>query len=101
MDKLVELFCDVDDFCKIFIPLWEQQCIENGSRKRRRCCRMSPSEIMTIVIAFHMSNHRDFKNFYLGLISRYHRRDFPGLLSYTRFLGVVSSVVFPGRDYTF
>ncbi len=24
MDKLVELFCDVDDFCRVFIPLWEQ-----------------------------------------------------------------------------
>ncbi len=21
MDKLVELFCDVDDFCRVFIPL--------------------------------------------------------------------------------
>lgn len=99
MNKLVELFCDVDDFCKVFIPLWEQQCIDNGSRKRRRRCQMSHSEIMTIVIAFHQSNHRDFKNFYLGLISRYHRQDFPTLLSYTRFLGVVSSVLVPLCSY--
>ncbi|KEY58767.1 hypothetical protein SRDD_24630 [Serratia sp. DD3] len=34
MNKLVELFCDVDDFCQLFIPLWELQCLENGSEKR-------------------------------------------------------------------
>jgi hypothetical protein len=22
MNKLVELYCDVDDFCKLFIPQW-------------------------------------------------------------------------------
>jgi hypothetical protein len=27
---------------------------------------MSASEIMCIIIAFHMSHHRDFKNFYKG-----------------------------------
>ncbi len=95
MDKLVELFCDVDDFCRVFIPLWEQQCIEDGHRQRH----MSASEIMTIVIAFHMSHYRDFKNFYFGLVRRYHQQDFPTLLSYTRFLGVVSSVLGPLCSY--
>lgn len=95
MDKLVELFCDVDDFCRIFIPSWQQHCLKNGNRQRRRYCRMSPSEIMTILIAFHMSNHRNFKQFYLGIIGMYHRRDFPELLSYTRFLGIMSSVMVP------
>jgi Transposase DDE domain len=99
MNKLVELFCDVDDFCRVFIPLWEQQCLENGSRKRLRPCRMNPSEIMTILIAFHMSNQRNFKNFYLGIIGVYHRQDFPELLSYTRFLGVMSSVMVPLCSY--
>lgn len=56
---------------------------------------MSESEIMTIIIAFHMSHHRDFKNFYLGLICRYYRNNFPTLLSYTRFLEVMPSVLIP------
>ncbi|SCZ70431.1 IS982 family transposase [Photorhabdus luminescens] len=99
MDKLVELFCDVDDFCRVFIPLWEQQCIEEGHRQRRRHGRMSASGIMTIVIAFHMSHYRDFKNFYFGLVRRYPQQDFPTLLSYTRFLGVVSSVLGPLCSY--
>ncbi|MDO6527439.1 hypothetical protein Q4519_17300 [Motilimonas sp. 1_MG-2023] len=27
MNKLVELFCDVDDFCNVFIPQWQQQWV--------------------------------------------------------------------------
>jgi hypothetical protein len=30
MSKLVELFCDVDDFCKVFIPQWRKQLLEDG-----------------------------------------------------------------------
>ncbi len=54
---------------------------------------------MTILIAFHMSNNRNFKSFYLGIIGMYHRQDFPELLSYTRFLGVMSSVMVPLCSY--
>ncbi|VAW96723.1 Mobile element protein, partial [hydrothermal vent metagenome] len=30
MDKIVEIFCDVDDFCTVFIPEWEKPLIETG-----------------------------------------------------------------------
>lgn len=56
---------------------------------------MSESEIMTIIIAFHRSHQRDFKNFYLSIIHRYHKNEFPILLSYTRFLEVMPSVLVP------
>jgi hypothetical protein len=36
MSKLVELFCDVDDFCKVFIPQWRKQLLEDGTRKCQR-----------------------------------------------------------------
>ena len=52
MKNLVELFCDVDDFCKVFIPQWRKQLLEDGTRKRQRDCRMSMSEIMTVIIGF-------------------------------------------------
>lgn len=99
MNKLVEIFCDVDDFCRVFIPEWEKQCIEDGSRKRRRACRMSMSEIMTIIIAFHTSNHRDFKNFYKGFVARFYHSHFPTLLSYTRFLEVMPNAIVPLSSY--
>ncbi len=81
MDKLVEVFCDVDDFCRFFIPQWEQFCLDSGHRLRRRQGHMYPSEIMTLLILFHMSHYRDFKNFYLEHIWQYHH-NFPTLLSY-------------------
>ncbi|WP_434340610.1 IS982 family transposase [Motilimonas cestriensis] len=95
MHKLVDLFCHVDDFCQAFLPQWQKLQLETGDRKRNRKGRMSESEIMTIIIAFHMSHQRDFKNFYLGIIHRYHKNEFPTLLSYTRFLEVMPSVLVP------
>lgn len=99
MNKLVELFCDVDDFCRVFIPEWERQLISDGTRKRNRSCRMTMSEIMTIIIAFHMSNHRDFKNYYKGYIAKFYRSHFPNLLSYTRFLEVMPKAIVPLSSY--
>lgn len=95
MKKLTDLFCHVDDFCKAFLPQRQKLQLESGKRKRNRKGRMSESEIMTIVIAFHMSHQRDFKNYYLGIIHRYYKNEFPTLLSYTRFLEVMPSVLIP------
>ncbi len=64
-------------------------------RKRHRKGCMSESEIMTIIIAFHMSHQRDFKNFYVGIIHRYHKNEFPTLRIYTRFLEVMPCVLVP------
>ncbi|KVX02382.1 hypothetical protein [Shewanella frigidimarina] len=69
MDNLVDVFCGVDDFCAIFIPQWEKQCLTGGTHKRQRQSRMGMSEIMTISILFHTSNHRDFKNHHTGYLA--------------------------------
>jgi transposase len=89
-----ELFCDVDDFCKVFQPLLEKRQIASGERRRQRRARLSLSEQMTIVIAFHASNYRDFKHFYLMLLYS-HRADFPGLISYPRFVRRMPGLVAP------
>ncbi|MEI6893549.1 MAG: IS982 family transposase, partial [Colwellia sp.] len=47
----MDVFCDVDDFCNKFLPVWEAELIANGTKKRRRGSNMSTSECMTIVIA--------------------------------------------------
>jgi hypothetical protein len=99
MNNLVEIFCDVDDFCHVFIPEWEKQLIADGNIKRKRSCRMSMSEIMTILIAFHTSNHRDFKNYYKGYIAKFYCSHFPNLLSYTRFLEVMPKAIVPLSSY--
>jgi len=53
---------------------------------------MTASEIMTIAIAFHHSNFRDFKHFYLRLAD-WHRAEFPDLVSYQRFVALMLSVI--------
>ena len=60
---------------------------------------MTPSEIMSIIILFHMSHHRDFKNYHIGYISNFYQADYPNLLSYTRFLEVMPSVLIPLCSY--
>lgn len=99
MDNLVEIYCDVDDFCQLFIPQWEQTLIDNGTRKRRRSGQMTSSEIMTIIISFHQSHFRDFKNYYLTYVSVHLKSHFPKLLSYTRFIEVMPSVLIPLSSY--
>src|SRR3990167_3506603 len=53
-DTLIILFCIVDEFCKEFYPEWEKTLLIQGVRKRCRPSQISPSEIMTILIYFHM-----------------------------------------------
>ncbi|MEP8782010.1 IS982 family transposase, partial [Enterobacter ludwigii] len=99
MNKLVEVFCDVDDFSAVFIPEWEKTLLTDGTRKRQRSGRMTMSEVMTIIIFFQMSHHRDFKNFYTGYLSRFYTAEFPNLLSYTRFLEVMPTALVPLCSY--
>jgi hypothetical protein len=30
MNKLIDIFCDVDDFCHQFLPVWEAELIAKG-----------------------------------------------------------------------
>jgi hypothetical protein len=56
--------------------------LENGSQKRQRTGRMTTSEIMIIVVSFHMSHYRNSKNYYLICVSHVYKKDFvtPDLL---------------------
>lgn len=49
---------------------------------------------MTILIAFQTSNYRTFKHFYLHLLA-HHRQDFPGLVSYKRFVNLIPQAMMP------
>jgi hypothetical protein len=99
MNKLVELFCDVDDFCNVFIPQWQKQLLEDGTQKRQRSGRMTTSEMMTIVVSFHVLHDRDFKNYSLIYVTHVYKDDFPNLLSYTRFLEMIPRVAVPMCAY--
>jgi hypothetical protein len=93
--SLEELFCDVDDFCRLFLPDWHRQQLQYGERKRLRGCRLALSEIMTILIHFHQSQYRNFKTYYLLHVCRHLAGDFPHRLSYHRFVALIPTVLVP------
>ena len=99
MDKLEAIFVDVDDFFVKFEPAWRAHLIESGQKQRFKESRLSTSEVMTIIIAFHQSGFRDFKSFYNNLVCRYWRNAFPELVSYTRMLKLMQTVLVPLCSY--
>lgn len=88
------LFVDVDDCWKNFEKIYATHLIEDGVRKRNRDSNLSISEIMTILIAFQTSGHRTFKSFY-RYVFNHHKPDFPGLVSYDRFISLIPRAVIP------
>jgi transposase len=95
MKSLLELFCDVDDFCIAFLPIWNRQLLASGQTQRQRARSLTVSEIMTILIAFHQSHYRDFKAYSCELVLKSWRSEFPDLVSYTRFIEYVPSTLVP------
>jgi hypothetical protein len=94
-DKLIEIFCHIDDFNKVFINELQTHQLSDGSRKRIKPCSMSESEVMTIVIYFHLMRYRDFKHYYLFHVCRNMRSEFPHLVSYNRFVELAKSALLP------
>mgnify|MGYP001824288029 CR=1 FL=1 len=92
--SILELFCDIDDFCQQFVPAWEHQRLADGERQRHRAGHLSLSEILTILVYFHQSSYRCFKHYYL-----YQRQTllaaFPGLVSYSRFVYWTPTALIP------
>jgi len=95
---LISIFCDVDDFCKAFDEYSKKYLLTNGSSFAPKCA-MSMSEIMTIVVFFHLSNHKTFKWYYKNYICGDLREYFPELLSYNRFVEVMQGLIVPLTVY--
>lgn len=87
-DKITEIFVKVDDFCNEFeIEFKKHQLPAPGDvKKRDRKAGLSDSEVITILISFHGGQFRNFKHFYLNFICAHCKDDFPGLVSYNRFI---------------
>lgn len=91
---LVELYANVDDFWKSFKQEWEKHLLESGKPGRGPDPVLSIQEIMTIIISFHQSGYRTFKHFYLYVTSHL-RKEFPNLISYSRFVYIMKNVFVP------
>ena len=91
-DKITEIFCIADDFCKVFDAQMAKYTFKaerkrkyhaaftviftfKAERKRKyhRESRMSKAEIMVIMILFHSSGYRCLKHFYLEKVCKHMR----------------------------
>lgn len=86
MQHITELFCKIDDFCKQFEPILQQQLIEQCPNTRKRQTKASLSELMTIIVLFHQLRYRQFKMFYTFHVKGLLQREFPNMPSYNRFI---------------
>ncbi len=84
---LTEVYCDVDDFYQSFKKHCDSIPQLTASVGEKLCrSRLSLSEVMTIVIGFHGSGYRTFKEFYTLQVIPHWRKAFPQLVSYNRFV---------------
>lgn len=92
--NLLELFCQVDDFCVWFLPEMRTKLITTKN-PRQRTGRMSVSEIMTILIHFHQSGYRNFKWYYTKHVLVNLQKEFPNAVSYSRFVSLIPRCLVP------
>lgn len=91
---IVEIFCEIDDFCKQFKQWQNGRILPNPDRQRQRECNLAASEVMTIVVLFHLSHYRTFKDFYIdSILCGDLRMYFPRAVSYNRFVELQHSVI--------
>jgi hypothetical protein len=53
-NKLIEIFCHIADFNKMFINQLQIHQLADGTRMRIKPCSLNESEVMTIVICIHL-----------------------------------------------
>ena len=89
---LTKIFYDVDNFCKKFEPKWEKILIGKNNKFKSS---LSLSEIITILIYFHHSGYRTFKDYYTRHVMVVLKPAFSNLVSYSRFVSLIKQCIFP------
>lgn len=92
--NIIAIFFCIDEFCKTYED-WERHRLIDTGRKRYRSCEMSLSEMLTIMVIFHVSPCKVFKYFYIHYLSHAHKQDFPNLISYNRFVQLMPRLFVP------
>ena len=79
---LTKIFCEVDDFCKKFEEELGKRVLTEGKNKRKRKFKLALSEILTIIIYFHYSGYKTFKDYYEKEVLMRMNSEFKNLVSY-------------------
>ena len=91
-NKITDIFCVIDEFCQNF-----KQNTENFilGKKSKRPPRMSDSEVICILILFHLGGFRCLKHFYLFYVQQHMQSEFSATVSYSRFVELSQKVILP------
>lgn len=86
--KLIEIFIEVDDFCKSFAIWEEKRGIGTTIKKPVRGVKSKfhPSESMAILILYHLSGYKCFEYFYSEEVLKSLKSYFPYAVCYERFV---------------
>src|SRR3954464_15997812 len=91
---ITALYCCLDDFCKVFGD-WEAHRLIPSQTIRQRTGKLSRSEMLFIMVLFHLSPFKHFKVFYHYGIGQQHRACFRELPHYDRFVGLMPRLFAP------
>jgi hypothetical protein len=91
-DKISDIFCIADEFCKNFDQTTSAFLLGKPSK---RPPVMTKSEVITISLLFHLSGFRCFKHFYIFYVQKHMTNEFPDTVSYNRFVELSQSVLLP------
>jgi hypothetical protein len=91
-DKITQIYCNVDDYNKAFERFIGAKVLLSQKDKVSLYpeSTMSISEVMTIVILFHVSNYRTFKSYYKECVCIHLKAYFPKRVSYNRFVELMT-----------
>lgn len=94
--SLLALFVSVDDFCMVYQEYVQSVQLESQTGQRPGPKpRLSLSEVMSIIIHFHQSGYREFKDYYQKEVIKHLRSEFPRLVSYNRFVELMPEALIP------
>ena len=96
--KIVEVFCFIDDFCEEIESFYSTPPLPEGIEKRKSAAGRKPSlsesEVLTILVLYHLSGFKCFEYYYKRLVLQELKSFFPKAVSYTQFLFLARQACF-------
>ena len=82
-NEVTEIFYLSDEFSKEFDMTFKKHLLkrDDDKKNRNKPNRLSKSEVMTILITFHLSGMRNLKHIYVFYVCKHMREEFPNLVS--------------------
>ena len=93
LTKLVEIFCEADDFCQLHQQYLQSHGLPSNlcsCSKAGRKSQLSSSEVLCILLFYPLSGMKNFQYYYQRLVEPCLKDYFPNLVSYTRFVELIS-----------